>query len=116
MSGNLPGDQTVGIQKDGKGAGVAKNHLISTGVESVYEGVTVATIESNQVLTPLIYGSAGNLIAAAYEKDGKRLIFDGGFTRLYYKWDTAGTPRYVKNAAAWLANFERFGTKVTASK
>jgi hypothetical protein len=116
MTGNLPGDQAVGIQKDGKGAGVAKNHLISTGVESVYEGVTVATIEGNQVLTPLIYGSAGNLIAAAYEKDGKRLIFDGGFTRLYYKWDTAGTPRYVKNAAAWLANFERFGTKVTAAK
>lgn len=115
MTGNLPGDQAVGIQKDGKGAGVAKNHLISTGVESVYEGVTVATIEGNQVLTPLIYGSAGNLIAAAYEKDGKRLIFDGGFTRLYYKWDTAGTPRYVKNAAAWLANFERFGTKVSAS-
>lgn len=116
MTGNLPGDQVVGIQKDGKGAGVAKNHLISTGVETVYEGVTVATIEGNQVLTPLIYGSAGNLIAAAYEKDGKRLIFDGGFTRLYYKWDTAGTPRYVKNAAAWLANFERFGNKVTAAK
>jgi hypothetical protein len=116
MTGNLPGDQVVGIQQDGKGKGVAKNHLISTGVETVYEGVTVATIQGNQVLTPLIYGSAGNLIAAAYEKDGKRLIFDGGFTRLYYKWDTAGTPRYVKNAAAWLANFERFGNKVTAAK
>lgn len=116
MSGNLMGDQAVSIQKDGKGPGVAKNHLISTGVETVYEGITVATIEGNQVLTPLIYGSAGNLIAAAYEKDGKRLIFDGGFTRLYYKWNTAGTPRYVKNAAAWLANFERFGTQVSSSK
>lgn len=116
MSGNLMGDQAVGIQKDGVGAGVAKNHLISTGVESVYEGITVATIESTTALTPLIYGSAGNLIAAAYEKDGKRLIFDGGFTRLYYKWNTAGTPRYVKNAAAWLANYERFGTKVTSRK
>lgn len=116
MTGNLPGDHPVGIQKDGKGTGVVKDHLISTGVETVYEGITVATIEQNTKLTPLLYGSAGNLIAAAYEKDGKRLIFDGGFTRLYYKWDTAGTPRYVKNAAAWLANFERFGSKVTARK
>ena len=51
-----------------------------------------------------------------YEKDGKRAIFDGGFTRLYNGWETAGTPRYVKNAAAWLANYERFGSAVTASR
>ena len=43
----------------------------------------------------------------------KRLIFDGGFTRLYCNWDTAGTGRYVKNAAAWLANVERFGKDVS---
>jgi len=24
-------------------------------------------------------------------------------------WDNAGTGRYVKNAAAWLVNYERFG-------
>lgn len=114
MHGDLPGDQPVGVQRDGKGPGVVKNHLISTGIETVYEGVTVATVDSNQLLTPLLYGSAGNLIAAAYEKDGKRLIFDGGFTRLYYKWDTAGTSRYVKNAAAWLANVERKSVKVGA--
>lgn len=48
-------------------------------------------------------------MAAFYDKDAKRAIFDGGFTRLYLKWDTAGTARYVKNAAAWLANAERFG-------
>ena len=67
-------------------------------------------LRSNQQLTPLIYGSANNLVAAFYDRDGKRLIFDGGFTRLYNKWDTAGTGRYVKNAAAWLANVERFPT------
>ena len=67
------------------------------------------------MLTPLIYGSDSNLVAAFFDHDGKRAIFDGGFTRLFYKWDTAGTPRYVKNAAAWLANYERFGTTVTAA-
>lgn len=56
----------------------------------------------------------GNIVTSAYEGQGKRLIFDGGFTRLYNGWNTAGTPRYVKNAAAWLQNVERFGDAVTA--
>jgi hypothetical protein len=29
-------------------------------------------------------------------------------------WDTAGTGRYVKNAAAWLVNFEKFGNAVVS--
>ncbi|MDB4958533.1 MAG: hypothetical protein JWO36_6102 [Myxococcales bacterium] len=43
-------------------------------------------------------------------------IFDGGFTRLYLQWDTAGTARYVKNAASWLVNAEKFGDAVIAIK
>jgi hypothetical protein len=118
IRGDVPGDKTVALS-DGPGKpGVVRDHLLSTGVENVYEGVTVATVTSspNQPLTPLIWGSAGNLVAAAYEKKGKRLIVDGGFTRLSYKWNTAGTGRYIKNAAAWLANYERFGDAVTAKK
>ena len=37
-------------------------------------GITIATIDENAKLTPIIYGSAGNLVTAAYEKDGKRAI------------------------------------------
>jgi hypothetical protein len=66
-------------------------------------------VQPNQVLSPLIYGSADNLVAGFYDAKGKRAIFDGGFTRLFLKWDSAGTARYVKNAAAWLTNVERFG-------
>ena len=113
MNGNTMGDVTVGIMGDkGSKSGIMDGHLISTGIANIYEGITIATITPNQDLEPLIYGSAGNLVAAVYEKDEKRAIIDGGFTRLYYKWDTAGTGRYVKNAAAWLANFERFGELV----
>ncbi|MEM7163381.1 MAG: hypothetical protein AAF487_13175 [Bacteroidota bacterium] len=113
MNGNTTGDHTVGILGDqGSDSGITDGHLISTGIANIYEGITIATITPNQDLEPLIYGSAGNLVAAVYEKEEKRAIIDGGFTRLYYKWDTAGTGRYVKNAAAWLANFERFGEMV----
>jgi hypothetical protein len=116
MSGDLRGDQTVGLQQEPGKAGVLRRHLLTTGLEYIYEGITIATIASNQKLTPLIYGSANNLVAAFYDRDGKRLIFDGGFTRLYNKWDTAGTGRYVKNAAAWLANVERFPKHASVEK
>lgn len=114
MHGNVPGGQPVGLQVSDNKAGVRKGHLLSTGIETVYEGVTIATIDTNQALTPIIWGSADNVVTAAFEKDGKRAIFDGGFTRLFLGWETAGTARYVKNAAAWLTNVERFGDAVTA--
>jgi hypothetical protein len=116
MQGNVRGDQTVGILKQGTKAGLMPNHLITTGLQNIYEGVTIATIQDNKDLTPNLYGSTGNLVTAAYEKKGKRLLLDGGFTRLFIKWDTAGTGRYVKNAAAWLVNYERFGDDVLAEK
>ncbi len=114
MLGDVMGDQVVGLEHQPGGPGVLPNHLLTTGLEHLYEGITIATIQPNSTLKPLIYGSAGNLVAAYYDHDGKRAILDGGFTRLYLKWDTAGTARYVKNAAAWLVNYERFGKKVLA--
>jgi len=135
MEGDLAGNQTVGLA-DGHGTvGLRKGHLITTGLEHLYEGVTIATVQftkpdgRNKALydgaggpsrspalpegfTPLLFGSAGNLVSVAYDKDGKRLVMDGGFTRLAISWDDAGTARYVKNAAAWLVHAERFADTV----
>lgn len=116
MSGNTMGAQVVNLQKENHKVGLIPNHLISTGIQNIYEGITIATLQDHQDLTPLIYGSANNLVTAAYEKNGKRLILDGGFTRLYVNWDSAGTGRYVKNAAAWLVNYEKFGKEVVSEK
>ncbi|MEZ4458305.1 MAG: hypothetical protein R3E66_00990 [bacterium] len=117
MLGDTMGDTVVGMkEKTSDKAGIVPNLLLSTGIEQIYEGITIATIQPNDALQPLIYGSAGNLVTAFYDHGGKRAIFDGGFTRLYNKWDTAGTGRYVKNAAAWLANAERFGEIVATKK
>jgi hypothetical protein len=115
MKGNLPGNETVNLWEAQGKPGVLPNHLLTTGLAHLFEGITIATIQRDQSrLKPLIYGSAKNLVAAYYERNGKRAILDGGFTRLYIHWDTAGTARYVKNAAAWLVNYERFGKKVLA--
>jgi hypothetical protein len=114
----VQGEKVVGMQEAPGKPGLRPNHLITTGLEHLYEGHTIPTIvldkKSAQSLEPLIVGSAGNLVAASYDRGGKRAILDGGFTRLYMVWDTAGTARYVKNAAAWLANAERFGAAVVA--
>jgi hypothetical protein len=116
MTGDVPGDRVVGVENTSGGVGLLPNHLLTTGLEHIYEGITIATIAKTPSMSPLIYGSADNLVAAYYDHDGKRAILDGGFTRLYLKWDTAGTARYVKNAGAWLANAERFGDTVVAVK
>jgi hypothetical protein len=116
MKGNVMGAKVVNLQTENKKVGLIPNHLISTGIQNIYEGITIATIDDHQDLTPLIYGSADNLVTAAYEKNGKRLIIDGGFTRLYVNWDSAGTGRYVKNVAAWLVNYEKFGKEVVSEK
>jgi len=113
MGGDTYADQVVGISGEAEGrTGIVDGHLISTGVVNMYEGITIATVKPTQELSPLIYNSNNELVAAVYEKEGKRCIIDGGFTRLYYKWHSAGTNRYVKNAAAWLVNYERFGDEV----
>lgn len=108
MQGNLPGEQTITIQTTSNKRGFIGNHPITTGLEFIYEGITIATIQPNNVLQPLLYGSANNLISAIYNSDGKRAILDGGFTRLFVNWHTAGTGRFVKNASSWLVNYERF--------
>lgn len=116
VKGDLYGDQVVGRSEGAGKPGVVREHLLSTGVENIYEGITVATVKPAGALTPVIYGSAGNLVTAAFEANKKRLIVDGGFTRLSNNWDSAGTGRYVMNAAAWLANYERFGDAVVAGE
>lgn len=120
MSGNLPGGQVVHAQTapdpnnmKAQGSSVDSGffpHLITTGLENLFEGITIATINvtKESKLEPLVRGSQGNLLVVIYDRDGKRCIIDGGFTRLYCSWDTAGTGRYVKNSAAWLVNYERF--------
>lgn len=109
-------EKVVTLQKATGKPGFVPNHLLTTGLEHLYEGHTIPALYADGKLEPLIVGSDNVLVAGIYDKNGRRAIVDTGFTRLYINWDTAGTGRYVKNAAAWLANVERFGDQVTAKK
>ena len=113
MSGGYYAGQNVTFKADSTASGMKADHLITTGLEYVFEGITISQIhDPNKQLKPLIWSTDGNVVTAIYEDQGQRLIIDGGFTRLYCNWETAGTGRYVKNAAAWLVNYERFGELV----
>ncbi len=115
MNGYYSGGQNVTFKSDANKAGMKANHLITTGLEYVFEGITISKInDPNQAMKPLIWSTDGNVVTAIYEDQGQRLIIDGGFTRLYCNWKSAGTGRYVKNAAAWLVNYERFGEAVVS--
>ena len=118
--GNVHGCHTVKLQSAGAapiGSGPMGDrpwtgppgfaeHLMFTGMEALYEGETVSTIQKCDELKPLMYGSAGNLMCAVYDKGGKRMVIDTGFTRLFCKWDDAGTARYIINSCVWLVNME----------
>lgn len=108
LAGDDHCDQTVGLQAGAPGMGF-RSHFLTTGIQNLYEGFTVASLAEPGPLEPLLYGTSGKLVVATYDSGGKRAVVDGGFTRLYRKWDSAGTARYVKNAAAWLANCEHYG-------
>ena len=111
-----PGEKVVGRQAMPGATGLLPDHLLTTGIEQLYEGHSIAFMPKVGPLKPLIVGSEKHVVAAYFDRDGKRAIVDGGFTRLYINWDTAGTGRYVKNSAAWLANYERFGKTIVSAK
>lgn len=111
LSGDYYARKVLGIQNGQGMPGIIPNHLISTGLVSFFEGDTIAKIKMSKDIQPLAYSSDRNIVTAYYDKDGKRALIDGAFTRLW-DWDwgqTAGTERYIVNAAVWLVNLERFG-------
>jgi len=85
-------------------------HLITTGIVSLYEGVTISY--PNKILpqmTVIGQSTDNNPCFFCVEPKGKgRIMVDCGYTKLYdYTWNkTAGTERYVRNCAVWLLGLE----------
>lgn len=105
MSGNTEGDQVIGVQQRQGEPGIISGHPIATGIVNLYEGITIATVRtSGSTVKPLVVSSAKQVVTAIVDDGKHRMLLDGGFTRLFIKWDTAGTDRFVVNCAAWLAS------------
>jgi len=84
-------------------------HQLTHGVNNLYEGVTICTIRPVEGLTILGQSHDGQLNIACFERGQERIVLDTGFTKLYngYFQRAAGTARYLRNIAFWLARGSR---------
>eukprot|EP00756_Hemistasia_phaeocysticola_P019650 Hpha_TRINITY_DN15675_c0_g7::TRINITY_DN15675_c0_g7_i1::g.98805::m.98805 len=108
LAGNRPGGQQVS-QATASGAAGFVPHLLTTGLASLFEGITVATLKKKAAVSAgfeeVLRDHEGNLIVVA--RGGTKcegpVIVDCAFTKLYCHWDIGGSARFVRNCACWLS-------------
>jgi hypothetical protein len=108
INGNFMGD-TVLKEAAAFGDVGFSSHLLTTGLESLYEGITISSVAGPKAQhRAIIHSSDGKVVTACHDRRETRIMIDGGYTRLMEdRWArTAGTARFVTNAACWLFNFE----------
>ncbi|CAF4864876.1 unnamed protein product, partial [Rotaria sp. Silwood1] len=111
------GEKILTFKQNGQlEAGHFGQHAIFTGIQNLYEGITIchpvySTSESRAILATVATSTDGNPNIAVYDPPATstegRLCLDCGFTKLYKNWDEAGTARYVVNASCWLTGIDR---------
>lgn len=130
MTGNVPaGDYAcvdnnaaaAGLQVNGPHGFLRRDHEITTGIQRLFVGITVATCSQEEAEAHgfdviLRVNEQENRVVTAYrpprrafeaapvkgDKDHSAcgpVAIEGAFTRLYVKTDTAGTKRFVTNVA-----------------
>jgi hypothetical protein len=113
VEGNDPGQKLMCAAANcSKPQTFRKMHPVLRGIQKLYEGVTIS--HPSPAIPPfpvkVLATSSSNHPNIMYvdEENGRegrhgRVIIDCGFTKLFEsRWDSAGTARYVKNAACWL--------------
>jgi hypothetical protein len=86
-------------------------HPLLTGVNFVYEGITISKPSASDKLDVALKASDGNPVVAVSKAPGLRVVIDCGFTRYCHGPSdrvsfirmTAGTTRLAQNIAAYLA-------------
>lgn len=81
-----------------------QDHALLTGINFIYEGITISHLTPNNQLETVLVASDGQILAGVAKDKRLRVVMDCGFTRYYtnYITETAGTLRYAENVAAFL--------------
>jgi hypothetical protein len=87
------------------------DHALLTGVNFLYEGITVSSVGKSDKLDVAMKASDGKTLLAVSKVQGQRVVIDCGFTRYChgptertsYIAKTPGTIRLAQNIAAYLA-------------
>ena len=85
--------------------------MITTGIERLFEGITISAPVNLGALQVIATSSHGKPAVCYADhnvtKDSGRILVDCGFTKLYCHFDTSGTARYIVNAVVWLLDLDR---------
>lgn len=108
FSGDKPGDQVM-VPGPAQTPGRFVEHQITQGVNNLYEGITICTLDPKPGLTILGRSHDGQNCLGCYERENRRVVLDAGFTKLYREFfdKSAGLGRYLSNIAFWLARGSR---------
>lgn len=108
FSGNRQGDKVM-VPGSPDTAGRFVEHQLTQGVNNLYEGITICTIDPVPGITILGKSHDGQRCLGCFEREGQRVVLDAGFTKLYsmYYHKSAGLGRYLSNIAFWLAHGSR---------
>jgi len=114
LVGNTPGGRILGYGNGLAPGEFDQDHLIFSGINYLYEGVTICYPEpvdhlARSSLVHLATSSNEHPCISHIEstEEHGRVIIDSGFTKLYCSWTSAGQARYVVNACVYLVDIER---------
>jgi hypothetical protein len=86
-------------------------HVITSGIVSLYEGMTICYPRDNGPLKVLATSSNNHPVILYADNEVMaenmgRVVVDCGYTKNYISWDSAGAARYIVNASVWLLALE----------
>jgi hypothetical protein len=108
FSGNRPGDKVM-VPGPPDTPGRFVEHQLTQGVNNLYEGITICTIDPGPGVTVVGKSHDGQRCVGCFEREGQRVVLDTGYTKLYTEYydKSAGLGRYLSNIAFWLARGSR---------
>jgi hypothetical protein len=91
----------------------AEDHELLSGIQQIFEGITVAAQTTSKDLEVILRDSANENLVSVSKRPGELLVLDGAFTRLYCGWEAnaATSTQWYRNVAAYLAGKRRADLK-----
>ena len=87
----------------------AEDHELLSGIDEIFEGITVAAQTPVKDLEVILRDSANENLVSVSTRQGELLVIDGAFTRLYCGWEAnaATSTHWYRNVAAYLLGKRR---------
>jgi len=109
LVGNTPGHKVLSYGNGKVPGEFDSENLIFSGINYLFEGITICYPAEDGKLTHLATSSDGKACISFLDSTPEhgRVLVDTGFTKLYSQWDAAGQARYVVNGTVYLVDVER---------